>query len=92
MTWRCQRQTGPLRALRLPGWDDASPGDPERLAVRRDERELVREALAAPDARRTRASLAAATPGAPVTPSAQVTRLARLPLDGTHGGGRDEPA
>ncbi|AKM28907.2 RNA polymerase subunit sigma [Pandoraea faecigallinarum] len=32
--------------VRLPGWDDASPGDPERLAVRRDECALVREALA----------------------------------------------
>ncbi|WP_353189270.1 RNA polymerase sigma factor [Pandoraea pnomenusa] len=31
---------------RLPGWDDALAGDPERLAVRRDEGALVREALA----------------------------------------------
>lgn len=31
---------------RLPGWDDAAPGDPEMLAVRRDECALVREALA----------------------------------------------
>ncbi|VVD65926.1 RNA polymerase subunit sigma [Pandoraea morbifera] len=126
---------------RLPGWDDTSPGDPERLAVRRDECDLVREALAslpvvfrevlvlremedlsyreietivgvpagtvmsrlargrrmladavraAQDARHARAPLASTTPGSPVSPSAQVTRLARLPLDGTHGGGRDE--
>lgn len=31
---------------RLPGWDDATPGDPERLAVQRDECALVRGALA----------------------------------------------
>ncbi|SUA93395.1 RNA polymerase sigma factor [Pandoraea pulmonicola] len=31
---------------RLPGWDETSPGDPEMLAVRRDECALVREALA----------------------------------------------
>jgi RNA polymerase sigma-70 factor (ECF subfamily) len=30
----------------LPGWDETSPGDPEMLAVRRDECALVREALA----------------------------------------------
>ncbi|WP_371442896.1 RNA polymerase sigma factor [Pandoraea sp. ISTKB] len=30
----------------LPGWDDAAPGDPEMLAVRRDECALVRDALA----------------------------------------------
>ncbi|MDM8359129.1 RNA polymerase sigma factor [Pandoraea communis] len=31
----------------LPGWDDTTPGDPEMLAVRRDECALVRDALAA---------------------------------------------
>ncbi|EON11397.1 MULTISPECIES: RNA polymerase sigma factor [Pandoraea] len=31
----------------LPGWDDTAPGDPEMLAVRRDECALVRDALAA---------------------------------------------
>lgn len=30
----------------LPGWDDTAPGDPEMLAVRRDECALVRDALA----------------------------------------------
>ncbi|MFJ2991452.1 RNA polymerase sigma factor [Pandoraea sp. NPDC087047] len=122
--------------VRLPGWDDAAPGDPELLAVRRDECALVREALATLPvvfrevlvlremedmsyreietivgvpagtvmsrlargrqmlAAAVRAAQDARTSGAsnpsPQAPSAQVTRLTRLPADGTTRGGRDE--
>ncbi|MCE4059734.1 RNA polymerase sigma factor [Pandoraea sputorum] len=125
-------------ADRLPGWDDASAGDPEMLAVRRDECALVREALAslpvvfrevlvlremedmsyreietivgvpagtvmsrlARGRQMLAATLRAAQVGgagapsssssSPSSSSAQVTRLTRLPLDGTTQGGRDE--
>jgi len=119
----------------LPGWDDTSPGDPEMLAVRRDECALVRDALATLPVvfrevlvlremedlsyreietivgvpagtvmsrlARGRQMLAAAvraaqdaahtnTTATSAAPSAQITRLTRLPLDGTTRGGRDE--
>ncbi|OXS88637.1 RNA polymerase sigma factor [Pandoraea apista] len=125
----------------LPGWDDTGPGDPEMLAVRRDERALVRDALAtlpvvfrevlvlremedmsyreietivgvpagtvmsrlargrqmlaaavraAQDAAHKPAAVTSNEPNVPNAPSAQITHLARLPLDGTTRGGRDE--
>ncbi|VVE61709.1 RNA polymerase subunit sigma [Pandoraea captiosa] len=117
--------------VRLPGWDDALSGDPEMLALRRDECALVRDALATLPVlyrevlvlremedmsyreietivgvpagtvmsrlARARQMLATAvlaardkSVAAPSSASAQVTRLARLPLDGTSGGAHDE--
>ncbi|AJP57688.1 RNA polymerase subunit sigma [Pandoraea vervacti] len=119
--------------VRLPGWDDAAPGDPQTLALRRDECALVRDALATLPVvfrevlvlremedmsyreietivgvpagtvmsrlARARQMLATAVLAArdksvaasPLT-SAQVTRLTRLPMDGTSAGGHDEQA
>jgi RNA polymerase sigma-70 factor (ECF subfamily) len=125
----------------LPGWDDTSSGDPEMLAVRRDECALVRDALAtlpvvfrevlvlremedlsyreietivgvpagtvmsrlargrqmlaaavraAQDAARTNPAAASNVPHGTHAPSAQITRLTRLPLNGTTRGGHDE--